>query len=456
MLEPRWPSRSVATETGTGQKLSLVEGIKENSRQLRGTIAEALSAGSDHFSEEDKQLLKFHGTYQQEDRDARKACREEGSGKPYLFMVRCRIPGGRFTAQQYLALDDLAGTYANGTLRCTSRQGIQFHGVLKAHLKQTIAGINARLLSTLAACGDVERNVMACPAPHHGQLHAQLQETATLLATHLAPRTGAYHEIWLDGRPVNNAEHSSANGEPLYGRTYLPRKFKTGLALPQDNCIDLHAQDLGFLAIVEKGRIVGYNVLAGGGMGRTHGNANTFPILSRPICYVQVEAVLTVAEAVVRLFRDHGNRSYRKRARLKYVVHDWGVEKFREVLSRYVGAALLPPRPVEVRGFDPHLGWFPQGDGRWYYGLRVENGRIKDEGKMRLRSGLRSIVQRFEPEVRLTPFQDVLLCGISGQERPEFEQMLRGFGIRPSEQVSMVRKLSLACVALPTSGLALC
>jgi sulfite reductase (ferredoxin) len=436
-----------------------VEAIKENSRALRGTIGEELQKDSDHFSEQDKQLLKFHGTYQQEDRDARKARRGAGLGKHYMFMVRCKIPGGRLTAAQYLAVDGLAGAYANGTLRFTTRQGIQLHGVLKGHLKDAIAGINACLLTTLGACGDVERNVMACPAPHnHDGVHAELQATAARLASHLAPRTRAYHEIWLNGKPVggtNGEAHAAPDAEPMYGKVYLPRKFKTGLALPEDNCIDVHGQDLGLLAIVEGHTIAGYNVLVGGGMGMTHGNANTFPHLARPIGYVRAAEVIPTAEAVVRLFRDHGNRADRKRARIKYLVHDWGVEKFRAILAGYLGDMPQPPRPVEVTGYDLHLGWHPQGDGKWFYGLSVENGRVKDEGGLRLRSGLRAIVERFQPDVRLTPAQDILLCGLDGGALPVLERMLDEYGIPRPEQRSNVRTLSLACPAIPTCGLAI-
>jgi sulfite reductase (ferredoxin) len=456
-------------------KRSAVEGVKENSGHLRGSIAKELSQETDHFSEQNKQLLKFHGTYQQEDRDARKNRKKEGVGKHYMFMVRCKIPGGRLRAAQYLAVDALAGACANGTLRFTSRQGIQLHGVLKGHLKDTIAGINKCLLSTLGACGDVERNVMACPAPHyHAGIHAELQETAALLAAHLAPRTHAYHEIWLNGKPVqesggrrHEAEVSSEGDvapdsclqtpvqEPLYGKVYLPRKFKTGLALPEDNCIDVYAQDLGLLAIVENGSIAGYNVLVGGGMGMTHGNANTFPHLARPICYVPARAVVGAAEAVVKLFRDHGNRGDRKRARIKYLVHDWGVPRFREVLGEYVGAPLQDPKPVEVCGYDPHLGWRPQGNGKWYYGLSIENGRVKDEGPLRLRTALRTLVERYQPGIRLTPLQDILLCDLDVSARADIEQTLAEHGILRPDQISNLQRYSMACPAIPTCGLAL-
>jgi sulfite reductase (ferredoxin) len=434
---------------------SAVEGIKEGSRQLRGSISLELLQDSDHFSEQDKQLLKFHGTYQQEDRDARKNRKKDGIGKHHMFMVRCKIPGGRLTAKQYLAVDDLATSYANGTLRFTTRQGIQLHGVLKTDLRETIAGINQCLLTTLGACGDVERNVMACPAPHHHDgVHEQLQETAAILAAHLAPRSRAYHEIWLNGKPVGESP-PVADFEPLYGKTYLPRKFKTGLALPEDNCIDIYAQDLGLLAIVEDGRIKGYNMLVGGSMGMTHGNPNTFPQIARPVCYVPADAVVGAAEAVVRLFRDHGNRADRKRARIKYLVHDWGVEKFREVLAGYIGGTLQLPRPVEVSGVESHLGWHSQGNGKWYYGISIENGRVKDDGTYRLRSALRTLIERLQPGLRLTPMQDILLCDLDSDAKVEIERTLADFGVLRPDQISTVQKLSLACPAIPTCGLAL-
>lgn len=463
------PSTKPAPAEAAPGKRSAVEGVKEASRQLRGTIAEELASDTDHFNDQNKQLLKFHGSYQQEDRDARKSRRKDGVGKHHMFMVRCKIPGGHLTPAQYLAIDDIASKYANGTLRFTSRQGIQLHGVLKSNLKETIALINQSLLTTLGACGDVERNVMACPAPHcRDRVHAQLQETAKLLAAHLAPRSGAYHEIWLDGTrlPSLDAEtiaeplaaplpEPAPVQEPLYGKVYLPRKFKTGLALPEDNCIDVYAQDLGLLAIVEDGQIAGYNLLVGGGMGMTHGNAATFPYLAQPICFVPARAVVGAAEAVIKLFRDHGNRADRKRARIKYLVHDWGVDKFRTVLSEYIGAPLFDPRPVMVRDFDPHLGWQEQGDGNYYYGLSVENGRVKDEGSFRLRTALRTLVERLEPDLRLTPLQDILLCDLDPSVKDEIEATLTEHGVVLSEQLSNVQKFSMACPAIPTCGLAL-
>lgn len=441
-------------------KLSAVENVKEASHFLRGTINDSLETGQDHFSDADKNLLKFHGSYQQENRDARKTRTKDGPAKEYQFMVRCKIPGGRLSANQYLEVDDLAGKYANGTLRFTTRQGIQLHGVLKGNLKATIAGINSCLLTTLGACGDVNRNVMACPAPHLGSgVRGQLQEAARKLAAHFAPRTLAYHEIWLNGKEIKSTGARPApepvETEPIYGTVYLPRKFKMGLALPEDNCIDVLAQDLGFLAIVENDAVVGFECLVGGGMGMTHGNAVTFPHLARPILYASADRLIEITEAVVKLFRDHGNRQDRKRARIKYLVHDWGVARFQEVLKSYLKGPLEPARMTPVTGYDPHLGWRPQGNGSWYYGISVENGRVKDEGTLRLRTALRTLASRFRTELRITPLQDILICNLPPHARPEIEAVLTDHGVTLPENLSTVRRNSLACPALPTCGLAL-
>jgi sulfite reductase (ferredoxin) len=289
-----------------------------------------------------------------------------------------------------------------------------------------------------------------------------MQETARRIALHLAPRSGAYHEIWLNGQPVTHlSQHQGktpspvGEEEPIYGKVYLPRKFKTGIALPEDNCIDVYGQDLGLLAIVEKNTIVGYNLLVGGGMGVSHGNPNTFPMLARPICFVPAADIIEAVEAVVKLFRDHGNRADRKRARIKYVVHDWGVEKFRAVLAGYLGGMPAHPRPVHVSGYHLHLGWHPQGDGKWFYGLSVENGRVKDDGTRRLRSGLRAIVERFMPEIRLTGMQDVLFCNLDGNALVVIERLLDEDGITRPNRFSLLRKYSMACPAIPTCGLAI-
>jgi sulfite reductase (ferredoxin) len=437
-------------------KRSPVELIKENSRQLRGTLAEELAKDCDHFNEQDKQLIKFHGSYQQDNRDARKDRHRDGGGKSYMFMVRCKIPAGKVTAPQYLVVDQLAEQFASGTLRITSRQGFQLHGVLKTNLKQAIRAINDSLLTTLGACGDVSRNVMAPPAPFATPIYAELQRQAAVIAQLFAPRSKAYHEIWLNGERVADDSGSvELVDEPIYGKVYLPRKFKVGFALPTDNSTDIQGQDLGFLGHVENGAIVGYNVYAGGGMGMTHGNANTFPFLAQPICYISADQVVPAAESVIKLFRDHGNRADRKRARLKYVLHDWGVAKFREVLQTYLPFPLLVPKDIAITDFPLHLGWNEQGDGKFFYGISIENGRIKDEGDFRLRTCLRTIVEKLQPNIRLTPMQDILLCGLPKTAKPLINRLLTVYGITKPEKISLVQLHSMACPAIPSCGLAI-
>jgi sulfite reductase (ferredoxin) len=457
----------MSTETAPPQavepKLSPVEGIKAGSRYLRGTLAEEVAdASTDHLSKEMEQLVKFHGSYQQEDRDARKNRPKTGAtGKAYMFMIRLKLPGGKLTADQYLVMDELADKYANGTLRLTTRQSIQFHGVLKGNLKATIAGFNAALVTSLGGCGDVNRNVMACPAPTHDPARRQMQELADAVAAHLAPRAGAraYHEIWLNGekQEVPAAEHANPEvDEPIYGKVYLPRKFKCGFSLPDDNCVDILAQCLGFLCIRENGQPIGYNLYAGGGQGQSNAKPDTYPLLAQPVCFVEPGEVVAAAEAICKLFRDHGNRADRKRARLKYVMHDWGVEKFREVFARdYWKKPLRPPVDAPITNLDLHLGWHPQGDGKWFLGLSVENGRVKDDGQMRLRSGVREIVKRVRANVRLTAQQDVMLCDIAPKDKADVDSLLNEYGIPRPENLSQVQKWSMACPAIPTCPLAI-
>lgn len=442
---------------GDEAKRSAVEGIKDRSRWLRGTLAEELArTDSDHFGEEDKQLLKFHGSYQQEDRDARKARKAGVAGKHYMFMVRLKLPGGKMSGKQWLALDTIAGEHGNGTLRLTTRQSIQFHGIIKRHLRPAIQGMNAALISTLGACGDVNRNVIACPAPLNDEPRRTAQRLADAIAKHLAPRSNAYHDVWLNGERMSPDADETDGVEPIYGKVYLPRKFKTAFGLPHDNCVDVYSNDLGFLAAIENGRTVGYNVLVGGGMGRTSGNRNTFPHLAQPLCFVEPDEVVATAEAVVKFFRDQGNRADRKRARLKYVINDWGIEKVREVFARdYLGKPVRLPRDLRVTGVDLHHGWQPQGDGKYFLGLSVENGRIKDDGPVRFRSGLRKIVEQFSPIVRITTQQDILLGDIDPANRPAINSLLNEYGIPRPVNLSQVRKWQMACPAIPTCGLAI-
>jgi sulfite reductase (ferredoxin) len=440
-------------------KLHKNEALKANSRQLRGSIAEELLDGTDHLSGESEQLLKFHGTYQQEDRDLRHKKNPDGTkaAKAHMFMVRTRVPGGRVSAAQLLAELDLCDTFGNGTLRVTTRQGLQLHGVLKRDLKSTIKAINQIKLTTLAACGDVERNVMCCPAPiNNNAVRAQMQAQALAVAEHLRPRTTAYWEIWLcddEGQKQPVAEFTPVE-EPIYGATYLPRKFKTAFALPEDNCVDLYSNDLGFLALVEENRIAGYNVLVGGGMGMTPSAKKTFPALARPMAFVTAEQVVPVAEAVVKVQRDNGNRSDRKLARLKYVIANWGIERFKAEVERTFGARLADPRPVEVTDALDHVGWHEQGDGKLFLGINIENGRIKDEGGVRLKTGLRAVLARFGMPARLTPLQALILCDINPNDQPQIDALLREHGIAGANELTLLRRYSAACPAWPTCGLA--
>jgi sulfite reductase (ferredoxin) len=443
----------------TTPKLSPVEGHKAEGRYLRGTLAEEFADPSvEHLSEENKSLIKFHGSYQQEDRDARKNRSKAGVGKSYMFMIRLKLPGGKMSAEQYLTMDDVCGQHGNGTLRITTRQSFQFHGVLKGDMKPALGAINSTLITTLGGCGDVNRNVLSCPAPLPDPTRKQMQELADAVAAHLAPKAGkaSYHEIWLNGEAQNFDNVAPETAEPIYGKTYLPRKFKTAFALPHDNCTDILANCLGFLAITEKGEPVGYNVFAGGGQGQTNSHPDTYPLLAQPVGFVEPDEVVAAAEGMVKLFRDHGNRADRKRARLKYVMKDWGVEKFRDVFYRdYFKGPRREPRIAPITGLDLHHGWQSMGNGKWFLGLSVENGRIKDEDKMRLRSGLRAIVAKYKPDVRLTAQQDVMLCGFSMADRSGVDSMLSEYGIPRPETLSQVQRWSMACPAIPTCSLAI-
>ncbi|REJ69625.1 MAG: NADPH-dependent assimilatory sulfite reductase hemoprotein subunit [Planctomycetota bacterium] len=442
------------------KKLSPVEKIKSESRQLRGEIAAQLADENDFFSKDSTQLLKHHGTYQQDDRDARKQLREQGGGKAYSLMVRSKIPGGKLASRQLLAELDLCDELGNGTLRITTRQALQLHGILKKSLAETMRRINEVELTTLGACGDVNRNVMCCPAPFNGDpVHQQMQDLTDRLAEHLAPQTRAYHEIWLQDPEAEekvrvNGSPAGEDVEPIYGKVYLPRKFKIGIALPGDNCIDVYSHDVGLLAVCEDFQVVGYNVLVGGGFGVTPSAKKTFPALAKPLAYVTPEQVIDVVTAIVGVQRDFGNRGDRKVARLKYLVANWGVEAFKAKVEEYYGQSLATPLDIVVEGHDDHIGWFSQGDGRWFYGLNVENGRIKDEGDFRLKSALREICGKLAPPLRLTAHQGLLFTDLEEGAKSTIDEILRRHGVPLHDELSVVRRWSMACPAMPTCGLA--
>ncbi len=432
--------------------MSGIEGVKAASRGLRGDIATELAdATTPQVTEATYGLLKFHGTYEQHDRDTATALKQAGQEKDWQFMVRVRIPAGRLTAAQYLALDDLADRHGNGTLRITTRQTIQFHGIAKRDLRETIAAVDATLLTTFATCGDVARNVMATAAPVKDGVHAMLEESARMLSAALLPRTRAHHAIFVAGED----DGTEGEEEPLYGATYLPRKFKIGLAHPADNSIDVLANDLGLIAEVTGEAITGWIVCVGGGHGMTHNKPRTYPRLATPVGRVDHADLLAAVEAVIRLSRDFGDRSDRKRARLKYVIDDMGLDWVKDRLAERFGRRMDEPPALPTLAIPDHLGWHAQGDGRWWLGLPVPSGRIADLGQVKLRAALRPVIARFGLSPILTPQQDILLADVAEADRGAVERSLRSLGVEFAEDRSPLARWALACPALPTCGLAL-
>ncbi len=432
--------------------MSSNEAIKEKSNHLRGLIKEELVEDTPEFTDASEQLLKFHGVYQQDDRDKRKEARARGLDKHHQLMIRTRIPGGIVPPEAYIAHDDISQKWADGTLRVTTRQDFQLHGVLKGDLKKSIRAINDGLLTTLGGCGDVERNIMCCPEPIDDAFHAQVQRFIAALVAELTPRTKAYHEIWLDGEVVDTSEPEL---EPLYRGRYLPRKFKTTVALEGDNCVDIYAHDLAIVAMRgEGGTLRGFNVLVGGGLGRTHNKPQTFVAVAQPLAFVAPDEIVDVAREVVAVQRDYGDRTNRKHARLKYTIADRGLDWFRAAVERRLGHALEPAEPLSWKPVDDHLGWHEQGDGRHYLGVFIENGRIADVGDVHYRTGLRRIVEQLRPQVRLTAQQNVILAGIESKDRARVDQLLAEHGIAAFDTIPRALRYSMACPAIPTCGLA--
>ena len=441
------------------------EGIKDASDYLRGTILDGLAnAATGSLSKDDQQLTKFHGIYQQDDRDIRKERRQKKLEPAYSFMIRVRVPGGVSTPVQWLEMDRIALEHANGALKLTTRQAFQFHGVIKSNLKKTIAEINQSLFDTLAACGDVNRNVMCNPNPHQSKVHADVLELATEISNHLSPRTSAYHEIWLDdgtGEKVKvtydppKIDDIADPEEPIYGKHYLPRKFKTVVAVPPSNDVDIFAHDLGFIAIIENDKIVGYNVTVGGGMGMTHGNEETFPRLADVMGFCTPEQAVTVAEAVVRVQRDHGNRDVRANARLKYTIETMGLDAFRAEVEKLIGYELGAVRPYHFEDNGDLFGWIDDHTGNWHFTLFVENGRVYDTPAYQLLTGLREIAKVHTGDLRLTANQNLIIANITPQKKAAITELLEQYKMIDAHERSALRLNSMACVALPTCGLAL-
>lgn len=460
MAAPETPAKA-PNRPAKPKKLG-VEEIKLGSQYLSQGIAdEVFDETTDHVSDQVYQLLKFSGMYQQDDRDQRKARRQAGLDKAYSFMLRSRAPGGRLTAAQYLVHDRLAGRVGNGTLRLTTRQGIQLHGIVKGDIQETIRTLHSEMVTSIAACGDVNRNVMACPAPERSRQHALLEEVAREIDAHLLPRSEAYYQLWLDGeRQPLPAEATPAfvapadEVEPIYGRTYLPRKFKIGIAFPNDNCVDVFTQDIGIVPVMDGETLRGFNLLIGGGMGMSHTDADTHPVLGKELGFVTREQLLRAVEGIVTVQRDFGNREERKFARMKYLVESRGVAWFKGELESRLGFTLGNWVPVGPFSVDDHLGWREQGDGRFYLGIPIENGRIKDEGPLRLRTALRELLTRYPNEVRITGQHNLLVTDLNAEDKAPIYALLREHGVQTVGEITQARRYAMACPALPTCGLA--
>jgi len=445
----------------TEAKQSGQETIKRESGYLKGDIvAEMNDTSKGDVTDATYELLKFHGSYYGYDRDTATQRKKAGLEKEHEFMVRMKCPGGRLTAAQYIALDVLSDKYANGTMRITTRETFQFHCVKKVGMTPFIADINRMLLSTLGGCGDVNRNVLTCPAPIKDAEHDKMEEDCFRLAKVLAPRTNSYYEVWLDGEkvhdyPFNPLPQEPGNPEPLYGATYMPRKFKVAITTPDDNCTDAMTNDLAILSLFDGNQHLGYNLALGGGLGMTHNTPKTYPRIASLIGYIPPEMLVDASEAVIKLQRDHGDRGDRKHARLKYVVQEKGVEWTKQTLEGYLGTKLEAPRAMKPWGVVDHMGWYEQGDGKWFLGIPIPSGRIVDRENEQIRTGLRAVILEYGMNLVLTADQNIILCDIETGERVAIETILRKHGIALASDITNVNRNMLACVAYPTCGKAL-
>ncbi|WP_042159704.1 assimilatory sulfite reductase (NADPH) hemoprotein subunit [Paenibacillus gorillae] len=434
---------------------SEVEHMKRESEYLRGTIYDGLRdriTGS--ISEQDNRLLKFHGSYMQDDRDERNERQKKKLEPSYQFMLRVLAPGGVASPQQYLALDNLAQLYGNQTIRLTTRQSFQLHGIVKWNLQQTIKTVNDMLMTTKAACGDVVRNVMCNPNPNQSDIHMEVYGWARALSEHLLPRTPAYHEIWIDDKKVTDSLQGKLV-EPIYGPAYLPRKFKIGVAVPPSNDIDVFSQDLGFIAIVQDGELKGFNVAVGGGMGMTHGDKETYPQLAKVIGFCKPEQVIDVAEKTVLIQRDYGNRSVRKNARFKYTIDRYGLDWFVSTLHERMGWTLEESRPYHFEHHGDRYGWVKGSNGMWHLTLFIMSGRIKDDPGYKLMSGLREIARIHKGDFRLTANQNLIIADVSSRDKSKIAALVEQYGLSDGKQQSALRRNAMSCVSFPTCGLAM-
>lgn len=432
-----------------------VERIKRESDYLRGTLKEVMldriSAG---IPDDDNRLMKHHGSYLQDDRDLRNERQKQKLEPAYQFMLRVRMPGGVSTPEQWLVMDDLSQKYGNGTLKLTTRETFQMHGILKWNMKKTIQTIHSALLDTIAACGDVNRNVMCASNPYQSEIHSEVYEWSKKLSDDLLPRTRAYHEIWLDEERVAGTPDAE-EVEPMYGPLYLPRKFKIGIAVPPSNDIDVFSQDLGFIAIVEDGKLIGFNVAIGGGMGMTHGDTATYPQLAKVIGFCRPEQMYDIAEKTITIQRDYGNRSVRKNARFKYTVDRLGLETVKEELENRLGWSLEEAKPYHFDHNGDRYGWVEGIEDKWHFTLFVEGGRITDYDDYKLMTGLREIAKVHTGEFRLTANQNLIIANVSSEKKAEISALIDQYGLTDGKHHSALRRSSMACVALPTCGLAM-
>ncbi|MFG0452155.1 assimilatory sulfite reductase (NADPH) hemoprotein subunit [Shewanella sp. yb_14] len=439
------------------QKLSANEHIKTDSDYLRGTIREGLGTEvTGAFSDDDQQLIKFHGFYQQDDRDLRNERKEQKLEPLYSFMLRARVPGGVCTPEQWLGVDKIASELtSSNSIRLTTRQTFQYHGIPKRNLKTIIQGLDREALDSIAACGDVNRNVMCNPNPVESKLHQQAYFWAKKLSDHLLPHTRAYAEIWLDEEKLLSTEDEQpAAVEPVYGKTYLPRKFKMAVAVPPDNDVDVYTNDLGFIAVAQEGELVGFNLVAGGGMGSTHGEVDTFPRLADDFGFIKAEDTIKFAEAVMTVQRDWGNRSNRKRSRLKYTIVDHGFEAFKAEVEKRAGVKFAPKREVVIGDRGDRYGWVKGIDNHWHLTLFIEGGRVKDtQGKL-LQTGLREIAKIHKGDFRMTSNQNIIIAKVADEDKAEIEALARKHGLM-GQVITATRGHSIACVALPTCALAM-
>lgn len=433
-----------------------VERIKSKSNYLRGTLAETMENPlSSGIPDDDNRLMKFHGSYLQDDRDVRLERQRQKLEPAYQFMIRVRAPGGVATAEQWLVMDRLAHKYGNGTLKLTTRQAFQMHGILKWNMKKSIQEINEALMDSLAACGDVNRNVMCNPNPYQSDVHEEVYEWSAKLSEYLSPRTNAYHEIWLDDEKVIDSQDDDVEVEPMYGALYLPRKFKIGIAVPPNNDVDVYSQDLGFIAILEEGKLVGFNVAVGGGMGMTHGDTKTYPQLGRIIGFCPAEKIIEVAEKIITIQRDYGNRSVRKYARFKYTIDTRGVEWVLNELNERLGWELELARDFRFEHNGDRYGWVKGCNGKWHFTFFIQNGRVQDFDDYPMMTGLREIAKVHAGDFRLSPNQNLIISNVVEEDKDKINDLIQQYGLSGGEHHSALRRSSMACVALPTCGLAM-